>query len=210
MGSHGHPKEHTIASHSDTTATGAELEELTDGSETELHSHAGNGVADPHGAAQHTDVTRELYLPSNGGYATSGTPLTHNYYDVVIGDANLDEPKVAFGMKVPSDFVSFTKVEAVWVSYATSGNMYWQFFATYAAESEASDTHYEPGALGVTATAGRYRINVQEPADPLLLTNLAAGDFLGIAFEREGTNALDTLNEAVKLFGILFTYVAEQ
>ncbi len=31
---------HTIASHSDTTATGAELEELTDGSETTLHSHA--------------------------------------------------------------------------------------------------------------------------------------------------------------------------
>lgn len=34
---------HTIASHSDTTATGAELEELTDGSETTLHSHAGGG-----------------------------------------------------------------------------------------------------------------------------------------------------------------------
>lgn len=35
---------HSIASHSDTTATGAELETLTDGSETELHSHAADGV----------------------------------------------------------------------------------------------------------------------------------------------------------------------
>jgi len=35
---------HTIASHSDTTATGAELEELTDGSQTTLHSHAGAGA----------------------------------------------------------------------------------------------------------------------------------------------------------------------
>lgn len=35
---------HTIASHSDTTATGAELEELTDGSETSLHSHSGTGI----------------------------------------------------------------------------------------------------------------------------------------------------------------------
>lgn len=37
---------HSIASHNDTTATGAELEELTDGSETTLHSHAaaGNGA----------------------------------------------------------------------------------------------------------------------------------------------------------------------
>lgn len=34
---------HSVASHSDTTATGAELEELTDGSETSLHSHAGGG-----------------------------------------------------------------------------------------------------------------------------------------------------------------------
>lgn len=34
---------HTIASHSDTTATGAELETLTDGSETELHSHPADG-----------------------------------------------------------------------------------------------------------------------------------------------------------------------
>lgn len=31
---------HTVASHSDTTATGAELDELTDGSVTTLHSHA--------------------------------------------------------------------------------------------------------------------------------------------------------------------------
>lgn len=38
-----HAEAHTIASHSDTTATGAELETLTDGSETTLHSHAGGG-----------------------------------------------------------------------------------------------------------------------------------------------------------------------
>ena len=36
-----HNESHTIVSHSDTTATGAELETLTDGSETALHSHAG-------------------------------------------------------------------------------------------------------------------------------------------------------------------------
>jgi hypothetical protein len=38
-----HNEAHTVASHSDTTATGAELDELTDGSETTLHSHAGGG-----------------------------------------------------------------------------------------------------------------------------------------------------------------------
>ena len=39
---------HTIASHSDTTGTGAELDTLTDGSETTLHSHAG-GAGSPTG-----------------------------------------------------------------------------------------------------------------------------------------------------------------
>ena len=34
---------HAIDSHSDTTATGAELDELTGGGETALHSHAGGG-----------------------------------------------------------------------------------------------------------------------------------------------------------------------
>ena len=48
-----HAESHTVASHSDTTATGAELEELTDGSETTLHSHAGGGG----GATVFTDLT---------------------------------------------------------------------------------------------------------------------------------------------------------
>ena len=43
LGNAHHNESHNIASHSDTTATGAELDELTDGSETTLHSHAGGG-----------------------------------------------------------------------------------------------------------------------------------------------------------------------
>jgi hypothetical protein len=35
-----HAESHSVASHSDTSATGAELDELTDGSTTTLHSHA--------------------------------------------------------------------------------------------------------------------------------------------------------------------------
>ena len=47
----GHAEAHTVASHSDTTGTGAELETLTDGSNAEsLHTHT-------HTAASHSDVT---------------------------------------------------------------------------------------------------------------------------------------------------------
>lgn len=38
-----HAESHTIVSHSDTTGTGAELNTLTGGGETTLHSHAGGG-----------------------------------------------------------------------------------------------------------------------------------------------------------------------
>lgn len=40
-----HAQAHPAASHSDQEATGSELEELTDGSETVLHSHAGGAVS---------------------------------------------------------------------------------------------------------------------------------------------------------------------
>jgi hypothetical protein len=46
-GSAHHAESHAAASHSDQGATGAELEELTDGSETTLHSHAGGGGSGP-------------------------------------------------------------------------------------------------------------------------------------------------------------------
>ena len=39
-----HAQAHTVASHSDTTGTGAELNTLTDGSVTTLHSHAGGAA----------------------------------------------------------------------------------------------------------------------------------------------------------------------
>ncbi len=62
---------HTIAVHSDTTATGTELEELTDGSETTLHSHAGSGA---HTVASHSDTTgtgTELETLTDGSNADS-------------------------------------------------------------------------------------------------------------------------------------------
>lgn len=47
-----HDAAHTIASHSDTTATGAELNELTDGSDTTLHDH--DGISE-NSAARHAE-----------------------------------------------------------------------------------------------------------------------------------------------------------
>jgi len=51
-----HAQSHTVVSHSDTTATGAELETLTDGSTTALHAHAG-GADDTAYASSWNGVT---------------------------------------------------------------------------------------------------------------------------------------------------------
>lgn len=66
-----HPQSHDIASHSDTTATGAELETLTDGSETTLHSHAGGGAGKIH-------VISNVISPMGSDFSTSST----SYVDI--------------------------------------------------------------------------------------------------------------------------------
>ena len=54
-----HAQAHTVASHSDTTGTGAELETLTDGSDASgLHTHA--AVTGTHDLEDHADVTLTL------------------------------------------------------------------------------------------------------------------------------------------------------
>jgi len=54
-----HPQLHTIASHSDTSATGAELNTLTDTSDADsLHTHTG------------TNLTDDIFLKNNGDTAT--------------------------------------------------------------------------------------------------------------------------------------------
>jgi hypothetical protein len=62
-----HPQLHTIASHSDTSATGAELDELTDGSQTTLHSHAGSsGTEDDYNVDSAVAVADPVYWTSTG------------------------------------------------------------------------------------------------------------------------------------------------
>ncbi len=164
----------------------------------------------PHGAISHTDVTRELFIPANEGFVSSGTPIIRGQSGVVQGAPNLNEPYIYWTIKVPSDFVTFNSLRAVWESGVAVGNCYWALGANYYAEGEIHTTHQEAPVLGVTATGGVGIVNVQEPNSPLVLANLERGDYLGIHYRRAATDALDTLDQNMNLFGLLFTYVAEQ
>lgn len=163
-----------------------------------------------HGAPQHTDVTRDKVVPANSGICSAGAPATWGFYPTWDGGANLNQPGGTMFMKVPDDFVSFTSLKAIWASIAAAGNMFWGLQVFHAAQGEDRQTHFEASGTGLTATGGANIQNVQEPATPLTLPNLALGDFMGIYFYRTGSDASDTLNSIVHFLGVLLTYTASQ
>lgn len=162
-----------------------------------------------HGAAQHTNRTRTIEIPAGGGWVPIGTfglDIMPGWW----GDSNADAPVASFLFKVPDGFVSFTKIEAKWLANVAAGNMRWKLEVQYGAAGELYATHSDTPAYGQTATGGAMIQNVQEPANPLTLANLALGDNLGIRFRREGSHALDTLDVPAYILSIIFTYVADE
>lgn len=166
-----------------------------------------DSTPETHGAAQHTDITREIFLPAHGGYIVSGTLSEGGF---VCGEANVNEPLIDWMMKVPLDFVSFVSMRAIWNCGVAAGNMYWELRACYAVCGEDCWLNDDTPGFGVTATGGADIRNCQEPANPLTLASLAVDDFIVLTFNRLGANALDTLDADVYFEGLLFTYVANQ
>lgn len=163
-----------------------------------------------HGAAWHTDVTRRLFLLANEGHIAAGTSNQELGHSSIAGGANANEPMVMLEMRVPDDFVSFIKVEALWSSAAAAGNMNWRITADYNAEGEALNNHTDAPVFGTSATGGAGLLNVQEPANVITLANLAIGDYIGFTFNRGAVVGDDTLDAIVNFYGLLFTYVANQ
>jgi len=163
-----------------------------------------------HGADKHTDVTRELFLPAAQAIG-DGTPQAEPTAIVPVrAIVDTSEQVVLFAyFKVPDNFVSFSKVELLWNTGGGGGDMFWSLEAAYGADGQLMTQHQESPAKGATTGTGNGRFNVQEPANSLTLISLAIGDYVALRFKRDGTNGGDTLAD-VFLFGILFTYIAEQ
>ena len=124
------PSAHTVASHSDTTATGAELNTLTDGSNADaLHTHTGGGAishasttgqtaddhhTELHSIASHNDTTAtgtELNTLTDGSSAnglhnhldtlpaaiTGVITLANNTTYTLVGATNIGTDRIVFG-----------------------------------------------------------------------------------------------------------------
>jgi len=172
------------------------------------HTKTAPYTLEEHGADKHNNVTRQIFVEASGGHLATGPTYDLEKGSAVRGDANSFGPDVYLSMKVPPDFVSFQSVKAVW-SGDGSGDMYWRMLASWAADNELKNTHMELTDWDTTF-GNPLRINIDAHPDPLLLANLAAGDWLGIRFLRDGANALDTVNDIVRFAGLLFIYTASQ
>ena len=103
-GSSHHNSSHTVASHSDTSGTGAELNELTDGSETTLHSHAGGA-----GAITMTELLTPRHAQDS---------IWNIVVDWFVARATSTE-KMGFVWHAPDNFASITSMELVMIPDTT-------------------------------------------------------------------------------------------
>ena len=99
-GSAHHAEAHTIPSHSDTTATGAELEELTDGSQTALHSHAGSGPTTVYKTADET-VNNSTTLQDDDHISLSVLANEVWAFHMVLHSSSDATPDIKVGWSVP-------------------------------------------------------------------------------------------------------------
>lgn len=160
-----------------------------------------------HGVAQHTDVTRTLFIPC-GNY-TTGIVGESFVFDVVFLATGVDKD-VHFGFMTPSDFVSFSSLRVVWRADAGVAGQDWVCdpSAYYYADGEACNTHIDtPVNTTIDATA-LDTVYVTDVG--FTLASLALGDFVGVKIVRLGTDGADTLTGNVRVYGLLLTYVAEQ
>lgn len=168
----------------------------------------GSNAPQEHGDDKHTNVTREVFLTALQSYLISSSGATLlGFYGVIEAVANTTF-QCLFTMKVPLDFVSYTKIEMVWASPAASGNARIKTNAAWAAAGEVGNTHTVAGGYQPPATGGANFINITDAT--IALANLAVGDVLGFEFIWNAAHANDTLDDVSKVLGIIFTYVANQ
>ena len=166
------------------------------------------GVLPAHGASDHTDVTRELYVPVNAVHYTgaAGSPATRPF--ISLSDAANDFLTLSF--QVPDDFVSYTKLEVIFEGVTGTGGQDWVCdpICFYAAHGETKNTHTDLPANTTIDVAVITTLYFAEIG--LTLASLAKGDNVGLKILRAGGDGADTFQGEIRIFGLLFTYVGEQ
>ena len=153
-----------------------------------------------------------IWLDANQG-GLSGTGVTQHAVlgffasGAVMSDGN-DNQRCAINWATPSDFTSITSVEAYWLTAATSGSAYLTFKSLAMGEGEVySSVTQDSIALAQYATdTTQFGLNVTDVTAMINGLTLSAGDVIGMNFQRNGADALDTLTNSVRFLGFRVVY----
>jgi len=155
-----------------------------------------------HGSDRHQDVTRTLFLAPqswDAGPHSLGAFATVNLADAAVR-------AVYWSFKLPSDFVSLTSLKVL-VRADSPGDIYWDALVYAAAEGETYGNH--SGSIAYTTTAVGTTLALIDITSAFP-SEADKNDFIGVRFRRDATNALDTVDDTVRVIGLLLTYIAEQ
>lgn len=140
-------------------------------------------------------------------HAVTGTATlassTGDYGGASVGDSS-SNGGCYFSWAMPSDFTTLHSAIIVFLNPAGSGTIRYNVTTDFAADGENPQTNSDSISSSEQAIVDA-KVTTQSIA--AALTGLAASDFVGLLFTREGSHANDTLTTVVVL-GILLEYGA--
>lgn len=173
--------------------------------------------AQTHGAAQHTDTTRSIWIPvgdlqlgiatgtpAKGVYGTWATMFSAWAFDDTVSEALIANPVI------PADWVGGTiSVKYYWASdTATSGDCYW--FCDYLYVSDGGNLKAAVTSFGA-AVASPATVHYEKVSTiGAIAAPSAAGQHLKLYLRRRGNDAADTMTGDALLIGVLLEYTANQ
>jgi len=153
------------------------------------------------------NLYKEKFVSVGGAWGT-GTECNLGTYEAYqLADAASEYFVVT--MKCPEDFLWLEGIYLVWAHEAgvAATDIYWFMHADVGTCTEDFDTHTYTPAYGTTAALAANKIACQLPANVLSPVDLFPADYIGIQVQRDATDPADTLNQDIKVLGILFRYI---
>jgi len=182
------------------------------------HVHPTTGLAlDPHGAAQHTDITRQLFLAPSAAKLDSATAVNLGASPNLTGAvayADAATQGAIWTFAIPSDWASgVITIQPVWSPGSTDAvahTVRWSMTCKNVAAGTTITAAGTTVAFTGSSAARTVAVIVKDTATSTTLTPAAANDLFTITLQRIGADAADTYVGVVNLIGILVTYTASQ
>lgn len=170
-----------------------------------------------HGAADHADITRSLFLPAATAKldtATAANVGASPDLTGVVAYADAATQRAFWTFQVPLDWASgVITVQPVWSPGSTDASAHTVRWSIQAQKVGSGVTVTAAGTAVTFTGASAARtagVVVYDTATSTTLTPGAAGDLFRVALARVGADGADTYVGVVNLLGVIVTYTANQ